>query len=258
MSVKIVAFTLLLDGMPWLPMQYAALSNVTCDLEWFIVHGAAMNNGSTAWCNWQPPRLSNDGSMDFLRSVLPQAPFKSTIAEKEAWESKDAMVNEVTINLKEPCILFELDVDELYHPEQISRIVALFESEAVGAIRIPCRYWVGEKLVCEGENCWSNWPTEYERAWRWEPGMKMLTHEPPKPNRYLGRIVERDEAKLYNLGFDHKAYVTEAQVRFKERYYNYTGLLDQWKALQRNQDWPVPLSRFFAHVRGELPLVNRV
>jgi len=48
------------------------------------------------------------------------------------------------------------------------------------------------------------------------------------------------------------------QALYKEKFYGYHGLLGQWKALQEHQDFPVPLSRFFSHVSGDLPMVVKV
>lgn len=254
--MKLLVYTLLLDGMPFLPMQYDLLSRLKCDRYWYVLHGAAMNNDSTSWCAPQEPRLSNDGSTEFL--VDNEPPCETTIIHRKQWKSKDEMVAAVTDEIKEPCILFQLDVDEFYQPETIDRIVALFGDRTIGAIRLPCRFWVGENLVCEGSNRWSNWPNEWERFWRWEPGMTMLRHEPPTPENYLGRIMERGEAKQHALCFEHKAYVTDAQVRFKESYYNYQGLHQQWLSLQANDKWPISLSRFFSHVTGNLPMVVKV
>ena len=38
--------------------------------------------------------------------------------------------------------------------------------------------------------------------------------------------------------FEHYAYATGAQVRFKERYYGYRGAVDAWRRLQQQQQQP--------------------
>src|SRR5262249_17513543 len=145
------------------------------------------------------------------------------------------------------CVLMQVDVDEIYHPETIDKIVSEFSvNDWLGAVQMYCRYFVGKNLVCEGRDCWSNYPYEWLRAWRFEPGMYFETHEPPKMNTILGRTMDRTESEKRGFTFDHLAYVTEKHVAYKEQFYGYDGLLNQWRALQRNKVWPAKLSRFFS------------
>ncbi len=53
--------------------------------------------------------------------------------------------------------------------------------------------------------------------------------------------AEMDERGLV---FQHFAYATERQLAFKEKYYGYRGITDQWKALQAYRDFPVRLRQF--------------
>lgn len=214
-----------------------------------------MNNHSTKWCKRQEPRLSNDGTTEYLESLFEDK--RVTVMGFRSWESKDAMCNAALQEITEPCVLVQVDCDELHTPTQIETIVKLFHDEPkLGAIRMPCRFFVGPKLVCKGENCWSNHEWEWTRAWRFEPGMRFESHEPPNLP-FQGRMMLRDEAKYRGLGFDHFAYVLPKQVRFKQEFYGYKGLMNQWTALQKHDHFPEPLQRFFPFVDSKV-MVERL
>lgn len=255
--MKLCIFTIVLNGQPFIQWQYETLKKLLCDWKWIVVHGAAMNNESTGWCQTQKPRLSSDGTTEYLESIKGD---RVTVSHAPDWDSKDQMVNHAMILLKEPCVLIQIDVDELYSPAAIDRIVKAFTDDPqLGVIKMFCRYFVGPNLVCEGQDCWSNNNYEWLRAWRFEPGMRFEKHEPPVMNKILGRVMERQEAlNQHALTFDHLAYARREQVAYKEKFYGYDGLLNQWDALQRNTVWPAKLSRFFPFVSGDRPLVRKI
>ena len=251
--------TIVLDGMPFIKWQHDCFHNIRSPFRWIIIHGASMNGGSTRWCNLQIPRLSRDGTSEYLDGLIKSGHRAIHLIERERWESKDQMVNAALKLVTEPCVLMQIDVDELYRPEIIDKIVSLFESDDnLGAMKMYCRYFVGPKLICEGKNCWSNNNYEWLRVWRFSPGTRFISHEPPLLSVVCGRTMEREESERHGLTFDHLAYVTEDQVSYKEQFYGYDGLLNQWRALQRNTIWPAKLSRFFSHVSGDLPTVAKI
>ncbi len=255
--MKLVVFTLMLDAMPFATWHLPIFQKLKCDWKWIIVEGAAQNNGSTRWCQAQEPRHSIDGTLEYLSEIDGMNGVQ--LITRSDWESKDNMVNAALQNIREPCVLMEIDADEIWKPEAIETVVERFENEGgLGAIKMPCRYFVGPKLICVGKNCWSNKDSEWLRAWRFEPGMAFIKHEPPVMSKLLGRTMDREESAGHGLTFDHLAYVTGAQVAYKEQFYGYTGVLNQWRALQRNTFWPAKLSRFFSfEMHGDAPIVRK-
>lgn len=259
--MKLVAFTIVLDGEPFIERHLPVFQQLTIPWQWIVVEGAAGNTADTSWCKEQEPRLSKDGTHDYLRSITHN---QFTHIYKASWENKTMMCNTALEDLRESCVLMEIDADEIWNAEQLEKIVTLFEEHpTLAAARFACRYFVGPDLLLQGEHCYGDYDQEWLRAWRFTPGNSFAAHEPPllrqgswPHERYDS--LQKNESRKLGLVFDHFPYVTEAQVAYKEKFYGYTGLLDQWKALQRNQDWPVPLSRFFAHVSGELPVVVKV
>ena len=55
----------------------------------------------------------------------------------------------------------------------------------------------------------------------------------------------QDQTEAAGLVFQHYAYASEEQVRFKQDYYGYGGSVDRWKALQQQTHWPVRVRDFF-------------
>lgn len=257
-AMKLVAFTIVLDGEPFIERHLPVFHQLTIPWQWIVVEGAAGNTADTAWCKEQEPRLSLDGTHEYL-SLLHGTIHH--IWSEDLWLNKTDMCNAALACIHEPCVLMQIDADEIWTAEQLEKIVTLFEEHpTLAAARFACRYFVGPALLLQGEHCYGDFDNEWLRAWRFTPGDTFAAHEPPllrqgswPHERYDS--LQKDESRKLGLVFDHFPYVTEAQVAYKEKFYGYTGLLDQWKALQRNQEWPVPLSRFFAHVSGDLPLV---
>ncbi len=253
--MKLVAFTLVLDGMPWITKHLDILKATNLDWHWIIVHGAAMNNGSTRWCQPQEPRLSVDGTTEYLES-LGKFPERISIAHGKQWESKDEMVNWALSFIDEPCVLMEIDSDEIWKPDQLEKIVKAFESK-ITAMQFRCRYFVGEDLITKGEHCYGDMDYEWWRAWRYIPGMKFVSHEPPLLDGTLHGIPYfKDETTAWFGKFDHYAYATESQVVYKEKFYGYKGLLEGWLRLQEQRMFPVFLKDFFPHVKDNAMVVR--
>jgi hypothetical protein len=266
--MKLIAFTLVLDGMPWITKHLDILRATNLDWKWIIVHGAAMNNGSTQWCQPQEPRLSTDGTTEYLRSIKDD---RVLLMECDRWNSKDQMCNAAVSEIKEHCVLMEIDSDEIWTPSQIEKIVEQFDSNSCGmtpcsvhnrtgypvdAMQFKCRYFVGEGLITKGEHCYGDMDYEWWRTWRYYPGTKFESHEPPVIPLGTGLKFPKSATSEMGLVFDHYAYATEAQVAYKEKFYGYKGLLEGWKRLQEQRMFPVFLRDFFPHVTDNALVVR--
>lgn len=237
--------------MRFLPTQLATLNRLKCDWHWHLIEGVAQPVKCTSWCKRLPPRLSVDGTTQFLNSLRGHP--KITVKQQQSWPGKNAMVNTALQQIKEPCCLSQIDVDELYTPAQLETIATLFDKfPNHNVARFWCRYFVGSNLITIGEG-YGNRKGEWVRAWRFEPGMRSITHEPPVMN-ITPRMIEREETERLGLVFDHHAYCYPEQVRLKEIYYGYKNALSQWQALQRHPGpWPVELHRYLTWVpRGTM------
>ncbi len=250
--MKLGIFTIVLDGMPFIQHHLKTFEQLPFDWHWSIAEGSAQNKADTFWCRPQERRHSLDGTVEYLDSI--EGDKVSMVSDKD-WENKTVMCNSALLSLEDCNVLLQVDVDEFHSVDNIKKIVHQFTSQPdLGAIRLPCRYFVGPDLVCQGDNCWSNRGTEWCRAWRFKPTYQFKTHEPPAlwPRDTVGRIITRQTAKEIGLIFDHFAYATLKQVAYKEKFYGYVGLVNQWKALQDHTGFPERLNKFFPFVDGNV------
>lgn len=251
--MKLIALTLVLDGEPFIERHLPILQQTNLDWRWIVVEGAAQNTGSTSWCKAQPPRLSNDGTTDFLKSITD---VRVTCIHSPDWKSKDDQCNAALELITEPCVLLQCDADEIWRPSQLEQIVQLFANRPnLSSIMFACRYWLGERLMVQGNNCFGDFDYEWLRAFRFAPGSKMIRHEPPvlegdDPARRMGK----DESRKLGLVFDHYSYALESQVEYKSRFYGYgSGLTEAWRKLQEHDQFPCQLNRFFAFLAPNEP-----
>lgn len=148
------------------------------------------------------------------------------------------MCNAAIAGLAEPGVLLQVDADELWSADQMRRIVELFEDEpAVMLARFHCRYFMGPNLITTDHGKASEW----QRAWRFTPGMRFSSHEPPVLEGNRGQNLTRDQTAALGLVFDHYAWCLPKHVVMKERLYGpkFAGALDGWRKLQANQEWPL-------------------
>ena len=59
------------------------------------------------------------------------------------------------------------------------------------------------------------------------------------------------ETEAQSLIFQHFAYATEQQVKFKELYFGYKGAVEKWRLLQQTLEFPVYLRDYFSWVKDE-------
>lgn len=255
MSLPVSIYTLALDAIRFLPRQLEIFEKLNRRWNWHIVSGVADNVLDTGWCAKIPPRLSRDGTDEFLNAHMKHPNI--TIQRRQLWPGKTAMVNAALSKIKEPCVLMEIDADEMWRPEQIEKICQLFETGKYDKMSFFCRYFVGENLIVTSENGWGNRPGEWLRGWMFKPGMIQARHEPPVLSGCGHRELSRMETRKLGLVFDHEAYKYEESLIFKEQYYRYKGAVDAWKRLQVHNNFPCRLNTFFAWVDRTV-IVDRI
>lgn len=268
-------FTIVLNGEPFIRHHIEVLKQLSFPWHWHIVEGAAtLTHDTGAWgraekgaLNQSHHRngLSTDGTSAYLDELAALYPERVTIYRPPGgrlWDGKTEMVAQPLKNIFEEGILWEIDADELWTQEQLETGRRMFlEHPEKCAAWFWCHFFVGEKLVVASRYGYSQKPTqEWIRAWKFTPGMKWLTHEPPVLARRLengqwkdvadGRVFSHQETEALGLVFQHFAYATEAQVQFKESYYGYAGAVAAWHKLQNTQTFPTPLREHFAWVEG--------
>lgn len=263
--MKLAILTIVLDGMPFIARQLPIFQQLQCDWTWRIAEGAAKNTHCTSWCQKQKPRLSRDGTSEYIDSIEDE---RVTVYRKQLWDGKVEMFNTMLAGIDEPSVLLVVDSDEIWQSSQIETIVRLFtERPQLSSIMFACKFFVGPNLILRGEHCYGDHDYEWARAWRFLPGCRFASHEPPvlrfSDESTWRDLMGKEESRKFIGEFQHFAYATEAQCAFKQDFYSYPGLVRQWRALQRHfTNRPVGstavLGRFFPHVKGDLPEVVKI
>jgi hypothetical protein len=242
-------FTIVLNGQPWLTEVAASLLSYPGDWRWSVVHGVADPVGDTDWCK-TIAAPEDDGTLDLIES-LALSDKRISLTRRPRWPGKTSMVNTALSVFDEPGVLMQMDCDEIWTPAQLRIIATLFDRTDAHAAMFLCRYWVGPRRYLCTPGAWGNNP-EYEwiRAWRWQPGQRFETHEPPVLAGCARYLTPAATSQL-GLVFDHYAYATRQQVEFKERYYGYEGAVEAWDRLQAMRG-PVDLRGVLPWVRGSV------
>jgi len=244
-GMKLVVFTIVKNGLPFLPTIFFNLQSTKLDWRWIVAEGASLNTHCTAWCNQQEPGLSQDGTTEFL-DMLKDHP-RVTVLRKEMWDGKVAMCNACLAEIKEPCVLLQQDSDEIWRSDALENLVRLFTRYPdVKTLYSWCQYYLGVNVVATSFDGYGNRDRmEWLRAWRFEPGMKFSRHEPPIMDGNKGQVMSRNESQQAGIGFSHYAWWSENQVAYKEQFYGYPHALYHWQLLQSNTEWPVKDLRAF-------------
>jgi hypothetical protein len=241
--------TLVLDGAPFIFQHLPIYEASGLDFTWHVCEGAAANTGSTRWCKPQNPRLSRDGTAEYLNSLARHPNVK--IYRKQMWPGgKDEMARVPLSKINEECVLLQADSDEIWTAENLKKIVSLFEARHdLDAMTFQCRYFLARDIVVNIENELRHGKFHWTRAWRFKPGVNWKSHEPPVLTMQPRAELSAHETFALGLIFDHFSYVTEAQVAYKQKFYNYPNAVTLWRRLQANTIWPI-------HVRQFLPWSN--
>jgi glycosyltransferase involved in cell wall biosynthesis len=260
-----------LNGEPFIEYHLELFKQLPFKWHWHIIEGVAELKNDTAWSvanggkiadSFHKNGLSIDGTTEYLDKIKKEYPDKITIYRKKDgfWNGKIEMVNAPLRNIKENCILLEVDSDELWTFEQIITLRKLFiENPTKTAAYFWCHFYVGETIITTLKNNYSKSPSyEWIRAWNYRPGDQWLTHEPPALCRKFENNNWNDLAKVnpfyhnetesHGLIFHHYAYVLEEQLKFKEIYYGYKNALSYWQNLNSQKKYPVKLRKFFPWV----------
>lgn len=245
-------FTIILNGEPFIRHHIDVFTQLSFNWHWHIVEGVADLVHDTAWSlagggripdEFHAGGLSNDGTTAYLDELKLRFPDQITIYRKPDgafWDGKLEMVNAPLAAVREECLLWQVDSDELWSPEAITALHGLFTLHPErSAAYCYCDYFVGPRKYVSSLNTWATRAAEWLRVWQFTPGMRWAAHEPPILVDQDGRNVaarspfSRDETVLAGVTFQHFAYALEEQVRFKESYYGYREAVACWQRLQQ-------------------------
>ena len=272
-SLPIHFLTIVINGEPFIRYHIEVFKQLPFKWHWHIVEGVAELKHDTAWSLQLGGRItdeihrngrSHDGTTQYLDELARQYAENITVYRKPEgvfWNGKREMVNEPLLNINEECLLWQVDADELWTVEQICTARQMFiNNPDKTAAFYWCWYFVGENLIISTRNCYAQNPQqEWLRTWRYKPGSVWVAHEPPRLAEPLPNSQWRDvaavnpfmheETEQLGLIFQHFAYATPEQLRFKEQYYGYKNAASQWMKLQTETQFPVLLRQYFPWVQ---------
>jgi len=268
-------FTIVLNGEPFVRYHIGTFKRLPFKWHWHIVEGVADLKNDTAWslnfggrisAELHHNGLSNDGTTAYLDTLKKEFPENITVYRKPPgvfWDGKVEMVSAPLQNIREECLLWQVDADELWTSDQINAGRNMFLNNPNRTAAYYYNYFfVGPDLVTTTLDTYGN-NTSYEwlRTWRFKPSYEWASHEPPKlckpvENGNLIDIAEinpfkHSETKDRGLIFQHYAYATEAQLAFKEIYYGYKNAIKGWRVLQTQNKFPVSLKEYFTWVKDD-------
>lgn len=254
--------------MPFISWHYPVFRQLPFEWHWTVVEGAAAPENCTSWCAPMPPGLSTDGTREYLDSVS-MFDRRVVLLRSACWHGKAAMFNAACELIQEPGLLWQVDSDEIWSLDQIVKMRDMFRNDPKrNSARFFCRYFVGPDIAITSRNCGNNTGYEWNRVWKVKPGVRFISHEPPKLEAIEENPFTHKETEEAGLVFDHFAYATEAQVAFKEKYYGsennscgvrYKGATERWRKLQMNTKWPSIIGKdFMPWVTCDGVTVNKV
>lgn len=268
-------FTIVLNGEPFIRYHINVLRHLPFEWHWHIVEGVAGLQHDTAWSLANGGRidarhhhggLSLDGTSGYIDELASCFPGNISIYRPEPgkfWDGKLAMVNAPLANIRQECLLWQVDVDEFWTFEQICSARQLFADHPdKTAAFYWCRYFVGPRLLVSSRNCYSQNPAiEWLRTWRFTPDCRWLAHEPPRlhcptPDGTTIDVAALNpflhaETEAKGLVFQHYAYLLPQQLRFKESYYGYRQAFFYWLQLNKEEVFPLRLGDFFPWVMDD-------
>lgn len=242
-------FTIVLNGSPYIEQKLPILQKLQIPWQWRVVEGVAEPKNCTRWCRqvpgkWHKEYLSIDGTHEYLKNL--NHPKVSVQWQNKPWDGKIEMIRRALEGVD--CgVVMEQDADEFWTPEQMETLYRLLIDRTPGtAAQFHCKYYIGKKVVVS-RGGFGSYPYEWYRAWKWGEGIEFTSHEPPLLNHQPIRIP-RGITEEMGLVFEHFAFSLRSQVEFKQDFYGYAGLTQQWEELQ-NTHGPVRLNKYFHHVQ---------
>lgn len=258
--------TIVLNGQPFIEYHINILKKLPFKWHWHIIEGLADLTHDTAWSKthgatvpqkFQKNGRSIDGTAEYIDNIAKQFPENITVYRKKGlWDGKTEMVSAPLKNMKEACILFQIDSDEIWTLEQLIDIRNLFKNNLQKhSAYFLTDFFFGEKLVLINFNKYgNNLDQEWLRVWRYQPGDRWVSHEPPRLVRSMyGADIDvakinpftHIETESHELIFQHYPYVTKQQIEFKSQYYGDRSLVTKWEELQKVKSFPVKLKDYY-------------
>src|SRR5690242_1310614 len=135
-------FTIVLNGEPFIRHHIEQFKELDFEWRWHLIEGTALLVNDTGWsvpqggyvpAGFHHGGLSIDGTSGYLDELARRYPDHVTIYRKPAgqfWNGKVEMVAQPLNAVPDESLLFEIDADELWTADQLTRVRQLFLDHA--------------------------------------------------------------------------------------------------------------------------------
>ncbi len=232
-------FTIVLNGAPFIERHHKQLDKLDFPWRWTICEGPSLAVADTSHCNtltadwFDADGSSVDGTAAYL-DFLAHSDHRVKVLRRPMWKGKTAQCNAALETFDRGGVLMQVDSDELWTAGQFATVYNVLQKHPThNAATFWCRYFVGPDLVLATVPGYANNPKyEWRRAWKFDPGDRFETHEPPVLHGKTNYIPQDTMARL-GCVFDHASYCTLEQMEMKAAFYAHMpGLLDGWQRMQ--------------------------
>jgi len=253
--------------MPFIKHHLKVFQSLSIPWTWHIWEGIANNPFAPGSITAELHRdsLSVDGTSQYLDDIV-EHPNVRIIRCRHHWDAVylterfDRMLTSVEVSALRETIAWQIDVDEYWTADQIHKMVEMFQQQPEKqAAWFHCRYFVGPHLALklrtpEREKsllCW-------KRVWRHTPGLEYCKHDPPcvrgcdGVDIFYKNAFTHEETAAAGLIFNHYAYVTPAQLRFKEQRYGFKGAYEDWRRLNSCCIFPTKLRQYISWLEDDI------
>jgi hypothetical protein len=239
-----VAISIVLNAEKHLRHQMRVIPNIVD--RWIVVEGASKSTFCTSWCKAMPTEYHNNGfSVDqtsYLLESLEKTDKRLTyIRPNGLWDGKVAMFNAALDLIKNPCFLWEIDIDEYWTEDSMSGAEDILNNLNANIGLFACDYLLSDNIIVRGD--WGESTTHgYRRLWKYSPGSRFTSHEPP--------VLENTSTAVppYLMPrFKHLSYYYESDVIFKSKWYTlHEKIHEGWKDITNgNIKLPCNVSQLF-------------
>lgn len=239
-DVKITFGMIVFNGEPF--VRYNLSSVYPFAHQIIVVEGACLSSASIAG----PHGHSTDGTLEtlhrFKREEDPENKLTIVTAADEGyadgfWPEKDEMsfayANRATGNY-----LWQLDSDEFYHEEELSRLMGVLRAKRPDMISFPMiTFWGSPDYIVDGFFLIRDKHDQIPRVFAWGPGYKYATHRPATVLDENGVDLRKklwfqaSDLKRMRIYMYHYSLLFPHQVFSKVRYYKdlLNSRIDSWE-----------------------------